>query len=208
VIQANFDDKQRVWTPIGGFFGTGLGINLFKGWWRQVEKGGWMSCWWPMPFKNSTVITISNHGTTDVTVELDHIDVAEWAWTDRTMYFNSTWRGDDRIPVFGNDYYKGEEWNYVTFKGQGVYIGDTMTVFNQPKKGPKGTCWSEGDEKIYVDGESFPSHFGTGTEDYFGYAWGTAARFMPSPSAEPTGESAILRTPGSEYLTGSRSKAV
>jgi hypothetical protein len=31
--------------------------------------------------------------------------------------------------------------------------------------------WGEGDEKIYVDGESFPSHFGTGTEDYYGYAW-------------------------------------
>jgi hypothetical protein len=29
----------------------------------------------------------------------------------------------------------------------------------------------EGDEKIYVDGETFPSHFGTGTEDYYGYAW-------------------------------------
>ncbi|MBN1490968.1 MAG: DUF2961 domain-containing protein, partial [Phycisphaerae bacterium] len=31
--------------------------------------------------------------------------------------------------------------------------------------------WGEGDEKIYVDGETFPSHFGTGTEDYYGYAW-------------------------------------
>ena len=31
--------------------------------------------------------------------------------------------------------------------------------------------WGEGDEKIYVDGEDFPSHFGTGTEDYYGYAW-------------------------------------
>ena len=33
--------------------------------------------------------------------------------------------------------------------------------------------WGEGDEKFFVDGEKFPSTFGTGTEDYFGYAWGT-----------------------------------
>jgi hypothetical protein len=36
--------------------------------------------------------------------------------------------------------------------------------------------WGEGDEKIYVDDEydvaRFPSHFGTGTEDYYGWAGG------------------------------------
>ncbi len=34
-----------------------------------------------------------------------------------------------------------------------------------------GGWWGEGDEKFHVDGENFPSTFGTGTEDYFGYAW-------------------------------------
>ena len=187
VIKAHFDGKQRVWAPIGEFFGSGLGLNPFKGWWRQVEKDGWMTCWWPMPFKNTAAITISNHGTTDVTVELGDIRIAKWPWTDRTMYFNSTWRGDDHIAVFGNDYTKGEEWNYVTVKGRGVYAGDTMAVFNRPKKGPKGPWWGEGDEKIYVDGESFPSHFGTGTEDYFGYAWGTKASFEAPFHAQPIG---------------------
>lgn len=31
--------------------------------------------------------------------------------------------------------------------------------------------WGEGDEKFFVDGEKFPSSFGTGSEDYIGYAW-------------------------------------
>jgi hypothetical protein len=31
--------------------------------------------------------------------------------------------------------------------------------------------WGEGDEKVWVDGDRFPSIFGTGTEDYFGYAY-------------------------------------
>ena len=43
---------------------------------------------------------------------------------------------------------------------------------------PKGGWWGEGDEKFFVDGEKFPSTFGTGTEDYFGYAWGIAELFQ------------------------------
>ena len=37
---------------------------------------------------------------------------------------------------------------------------------------PVKKWWGEGDEKIYVDGEKFPSIFGTGTEDYYAYSWG------------------------------------
>ncbi len=186
VIKADFDGKVRVWAPVGEFFGSGPGLNPFKGWWRQVGKDGWMTCWWPMPFKKTAAITITNHGAADVAVELGDIGIADWKWTDRTMYFNSSWRGDDHIAVFGNDYTRGEEWNYVTIRGKGVYVGDTMAVFNRPLK-PRLSWWGEGDEKIYVDGELFPSHFGTGTEDYFGYAWGTAACFDAPFHAQPIG---------------------
>ena len=187
VITADVDGKRRIWAPVGGFFGAGPGLNPFTGWWRQVDKDGWMTCWWPMPIKKTATIAITNHGTADVAVELGDIGIADWTWTDRTMYFHSSWRGDDHIAVFGNDYVKGEEWNYVTVRGKGVYVGDTMAVFNRPLK-PKLSWWGEGDEKIYVDGELFPSHFGTGTEDYFGYAWGTAARFDGPFHAQPRGD--------------------
>ena len=59
------------------------------------------------------------------------------------------------------------DWNYITIDGQGVYAGDTLAVMN-----PEADWWGEGDEKIWVDGEEFRSHFGTGTEDYYGYAYG------------------------------------
>ena len=41
-----------------------------------------------------------------------------------------------------------------------------MAIFNSV-----ATWYGEGDEKIWVDGESFPSHVGTGTEDYYGYSY-------------------------------------
>jgi len=113
VIRAEFDGKQRVWAPVGGFFGSGPGLNPLKGWWRQVAKDGWMTCWWPMPFREKATIAVTNHGNCDVTVELGDVGVADWTWTDRTMYFQSCWRGDDHIAVFGNNYVLGEEWNYV-----------------------------------------------------------------------------------------------
>ena len=51
-----------------------------------------------------------------------------------------------------------------------------------------GKWWGEGDEKVWVDGESFPSHFGTGTEDHYGYAWATRVfqgPFCNEPRAGP-----------------------
>uniref|UniRef100_UPI00286C2AAB DUF2961 domain-containing protein n=1 Tax=Armatimonas sp. TaxID=1872638 RepID=UPI00286C2AAB len=43
---------------------------------------------------------------------------------------------------------------------------------------PVPAWYGEGDEKVYVDGETWPSWFGTGTEDYFGYAWSMNTEFQ------------------------------
>ena len=36
-----------------------------------------------------------------------------------------------------------------------------------------------------MDGETFPSHFGTGTEDYYGYAWCWPGLFTHAYHAQP-----------------------
>ncbi len=40
--------------------------------------------------------------------------------------------------------------------------------------------WGEGDEKVWVDEDDFPPYIGTGSEDYFGDAWGI--RYLSGPS--------------------------
>lgn len=50
--------------------------------------------------------------------------------------------------------------------GTGRFVGCSLLVRN-----PSRIWWGEGDEKVWVDGETFPTWFGTGTEDYFGFAW-------------------------------------
>jgi hypothetical protein len=80
------------------------------------------------------------------------------------MHFHAAWRAEFPIHTYGG---KGtSDWNYLEATGKGVYVGDSLAVMN-----PVGDWWGEGDEKVFVDGEKFPSHFGTGTEDYYGYAW-------------------------------------
>jgi hypothetical protein len=77
-------------------------------------------------------------------------------------YFHAKWHRDtvklseDRFP----------DWVMLQTEGRGRFCGTMLHVWN-----PRGGWWGEGDEKFFVDGEKFPSTFGTGSEDYFGYAW-------------------------------------
>ena len=186
-------NKERVLAPLGGFFGCGPGLNPFKGWWRQVHSDGWMECWWPMPFRKNAVVKIINYGDSDVSVELGDIEITDWQWTDRTMYFNSSWRSENRIETTN-----AVDWNYLTVDGQGVYVGDTLALFNRavlPHPQGTGTWWGEGDEKIFVDREPFPSCFGTGTEDYYGYAWGVGGTFEAPFHSMPRGDANGNYTP-------------
>jgi hypothetical protein len=122
-----------------------------------------------------------------VEVELADIGIADWQWTDRTMVFHTAWRGDNLIR-FGsnNDPQYINDWNYVTIAGKGVYVGDSLSLYNRPARGGGlGPWWGEGDEKIFVDGEAFPSHFGTGSEDYYGYAFNGGSPFSTPFHCQP-----------------------
>lgn len=161
VLKIEFDGKETVWTPIGAFFGSGLGLNPFHGWYRTVAQDGTMSSRWVMPYKKGAKVTLLNLGDKPVDVTLA-VRTGAWQWDDHSLYFHAGWRGQYPLPT--RPY---SDWNYGTFSGRGVYVGDTLTVMN-----PTQAWWGEGDEKIFVDGEDFPSLFGTGTEDYYGYSWG------------------------------------
>ena len=161
VLKMEFDGNETVWCPIGDFFGSGIGLNPVQGWYRTVAEDGTMTCRWVMPYQKSGKVSVVNFGKEPVKVELG-VKTGDWKWDDRSMYFNAAWRGQNPVPT--RPY---SDWNYVTLKGRGVYVGDTLTIMNPVKR-----WWGEGDEKIWVDGEDFPSIFGTGTEDYYAYSWG------------------------------------
>lgn len=161
VLKMSFDGKDTVWCPLGDFFGSGIGLNPFQGWFRTVAEDGAMSARWVMPYRKNASVSIVNLSEEPVSVDLE-ATVGEWNWDEDSMYFHAEWRGQYPVPTR-----PFSDWNYVTTKGRGVYVGDTLTIMN-----PVAKWWGEGDEKIFVDGEDFPSIFGTGTEDYYAYSWG------------------------------------
>jgi hypothetical protein len=161
VLKMAFDGKQTVWCPIGDFFGSGIGLNPFQGWARTVAEDGTMSCRWVMPYQKSGTVSLLNLSGEAVDAELE-VRTGAWTWDARSMFFHAGWRGQYPVPTRPRS-----DWNYVSLTGRGVYVGDTLTVMN-----PVAKWWGEGDEKIWVDGEDFPSLFGTGTEDYYAYSWG------------------------------------
>ena len=166
VLEATFDGEAAIWCPIGEFFGCGARLNPVHDWSRSVEKDGKLTSRWVMPYGKSARVAIKNHGKRRITVKLA-ATTSPWQWDEHSMHFHANWRSQYPIRTMPRS-----DWNYIQIQGQGVYVGDTLTVFSHAKG-----WYGEGDERIYIDGEKFPSHLGTGTEDYYGYAWGMAHHF-------------------------------
>ena len=169
VLEARFDGQPTVGCPLGEFFGCGTRLQPVKDWYRNVEKDGSLTVQWIMPYRESARVAVKNVGKQAITVKLA-TKTGPWQWDDRSMYFHANWRR--QCPIETKRTEGTMDWNYIDLKGRGVYVGDTLTVFN-----PVGDWYGEGDERIYIDGEKMPSHMGTGTEDYYGYAWGMAHEF-------------------------------
>jgi hypothetical protein len=186
VLSIEFDGLASVWCPVGAFFGRGYQSDPHRTWYTEVTQEGRMSCYWVMPFQKECRISLINLSGEPVNVAEGNVKLGAWQWDDLSMYFHASWRQLTEVPSFREGTTRPGEGafdvNYIEVSGQGVYVGDTLTIFN-------GTdaWWGEGDEKIYVDGESFPSHVGTGTEDYYGYAWCRPEFFQSPFHAQPTG---------------------
>jgi hypothetical protein len=167
VLALTFDGEQTVWCPLGDFFCSADQLHPMQTWTRTVSTNdASMVCRWVMPYQTSAKVALINLGGSPVSARLA-VRTGEWAWNSRSMHFHANWRPDDVRPGT-----PPEDWNFIDIRGKGVFVGDAWTVLDiQP-----GTWWGEGDEKIYVDSEydvpKFPGIFGTGTEDYYGWAGG------------------------------------
>ncbi len=162
-LQITFDQQEQpaVWCPLGDFFGTAPGKNLYKSWVTGMTEDGFYAYWY-MPFGKNAKVELVNDGKAprDLEIEVTHAPLDREF--DGLGYFHCKWHRDTE-PV-SND--RWPDWRLLQTEGRGRYLGVMLHVWN-----PRGGWWGEGDEKFFVDGEKFPSTFGTGSEDYFGYAW-------------------------------------
>jgi hypothetical protein len=96
IVKIEFDKKETVYCPVGDFFGTGIGIHPFKGWYRTVEPNGKMSCRWVMPYKDSAKVSIINFNNEPINMHLE-VSVDKWNWDPRTMYFHSSYKEQNQM---------------------------------------------------------------------------------------------------------------
>ncbi len=160
IVQMDCDGERTIWCPASDFFGSGTGLNPVQSWYRTVLANGTLVCRWVMPWRHQARVTLVNLAEAPVNVALRAV-ATPWLWDGRSLHFHAVWHYESGLKTPPH-----RDWNFVQLTGRGVYVGDTLALFN-----PIATWYGEGDEKIWVDGETFPSHIGTGTEDYYGFSY-------------------------------------
>jgi hypothetical protein len=191
IVELHFDQENTAWCPASDFFGSGVGVNALQSWYRTVRPDGTMIGRWVMPYAQNARVTIANLGAKPVRVLLMAVTTTV-PWDDRSLHFHTTWHYEAGLATP-----PPRDWNYVHIDGRGVYVGDTLAVFN-----PKATWYGEGDEKIRVDGEALPSHLGTGTEDYYDFSFAPRG-LMQTPFANQVRLDQPM-TQGNNVLTRTR----
>lgn len=168
-------------TPLGDFFCNGIdGLALVNAAPIVVAPRGGMNSYWPMPFRGSIRIEVANDGPRPVEHVFYQVSYSLEDVPDDAAYLHACWRrsmttrqrpehlildladpapraatrAKRRAPVAG---------------APGHYVG-TYLAWSQLSNG----WWGEGEVKFFIDGDPHdaPTICGTGTEDYFGGAWG------------------------------------
>ncbi|MBM3294987.1 MAG: DUF2961 domain-containing protein [Candidatus Aminicenantes bacterium] len=171
VLRMFWDGRERpaVESPLGDFFANGFGerrevISLPV----VVEDADSYNCFWRMPFRQSARVEVENQSDKPLSLLYFNID---WIKLDDlprdTPYFHAQYRQEHPVE-------KGRDYLALETSGKGHYVGTFLAVRM------RSPAWfGEGDEKIYIDGETKPSIWGTGTEDYFLSAWGLKTAGTP-----------------------------
>jgi hypothetical protein len=158
--------------PVGDFFGLGLGdYFMYQSIPLSVGADKALNCFFPMPFKKSARITLTNEGSETAGAVYWNIDMRAYRspLPAETLYFHAQYRQatpnqahrENKFDIDGRE-------NYVWMEalGRGHFAGVTMSVLENADG-----WWGEGNDMFFVDGAKRPSIEGTGSEDYFLGAW-------------------------------------
>jgi hypothetical protein len=191
--------------PTGDFFGMGHGV--IKEHWSlpltmSPRDGRGFNCYFPMPFRESARIELTNEGDRHLVVYF-YIDYEVYPEPlDNAALFHAQYRqeyptqgwGDDSrtfdkdrnymLEVFQTPNLSGEG-NYVILEatGRGHYVGCNLNIDCRERL--KNDWYGEGDDMIFIDGDTTPTLHGTGTEDYFNTAWSPLTEFCTPYHGQP-----------------------
>jgi hypothetical protein len=177
LLSMTFDEEETVSCPFGDFFGMAPGLQPYESLPMGVAEKPSVYPWthWFMPYESRMRCTVKNYTNNKIHLHGVFTLLDKYKWDDKSLLFHAKWRIEREIPSR-----PFIDWTHLEVTGQGRFVGGMLNIIN-----PAKNWWGEGDEKIYVDGEKFPSTFGTGSEDYYGYAWGSPERFTHAYHNQP-----------------------
>lgn len=160
VIRMYWDGEESpsVEAPLGDFFAMGHGVDHpFQSLPVTVtSEGRARNCYWPMPFRVSARITVTNDGPGIIGAFYYYVD---WQQVEElpadTANFHAMYRQE--FPAVS-----GKRFLIADIAGTGHYVGTVLSVRQH-----LASWWGEGDDFWFIDGETEPSLRGTGSEDYF-----------------------------------------
>lgn len=184
ILEAFFDGQKTVCVPLSDFQGSGLNTRAVDCRQLLADGNGLVQSFWSMPYSAEAAIEIVNSCDHALPVSVEaRVKASKF----EGYYFHSDWHAGVGIKL-SKDSNGAGEWEFARLRGRGWYAGDNLTVFNHSK-----AWYGEGDEKIYVDGETFPSFFGTGTEDYYNSSWAPVVVFHTPWGGAPIADLASSR---------------
>ncbi|HAQ21249.1 MAG TPA: hypothetical protein DCR40_18760 [Prolixibacteraceae bacterium] len=169
-------------SPIGPFFGNGWNetynfvttpLSVSPGWGKSYVS------YFAMPFASGAKIEIENQTGEKINSFYFNIDYLEVpALPENSGRFHAWYNHEitDALPDGENEWGllgetgknpKGEgNYLFADIQGKGHFVGVNYYV-NCPS-----TMWyGEGDEMVFIDGDTTPTIVGTGTEDFFNTSW-------------------------------------
>jgi hypothetical protein len=171
-----FDGRTMVDSPLGEFFGAGLGSSnvrsLMFATIPQPDGALTLSEWWPMPFARTARVTLVNTtGDPAPGIDSDVVTTPDPRWASalasgRAGYFTA--RSHAGPTTFGQD------WLFADEQGHGRFVGVSHTIRGSrisTSFSDAAPYFLEGAERVYTDGSASPQWYGTGTEDFYEGGW-------------------------------------
>jgi hypothetical protein len=184
VLRMYWDGESgpSVESPVGDFFGLGLGqYFLYESELLSVGSQKALNVFAPMPFRRSARISVTNEGEVAASSFYFNIDYEKYeSLPGDIAYFHAQYRQETPTAGWTTEWTRNAEGtvnnksnpdgkdNYLILEaqGRGHFIGVTHSIQQN-----QGDWWGEGDEMIFIDGETMPGIVGTGSEDYYLGAW-------------------------------------
>lgn len=156
IVKISFDGIQTVCAPLSDFSGAGMGAPKVDSWYLSADGAGDVILRFVMPYQKTATVELENITDYKANATIKAC-LSDWTWNPNTLYFHASWRQENGLKTN-----EGVDYDMATLTGRGVFKGDVLSLYNYSPK-----WYGEGDEHIWVDNDTFPSHFGCGTEDYY-----------------------------------------